>query len=196
MSNETIIPPAGTNAENPAANAAFAAMRIELEKEKTARAEEARQRAEMEERLKTIERRDMDELNRTKAEKDDLTKRAVDQEAELIRLRDEHGKFVSAYEAMYTEELTSVPADKVDALKKLSASGSWSDRYDALRTAKGLLPPPPGPAVAGTRGQPAGGTPPPPNTDPKPETIDPKTIKNMSWGQVLPTPPPRTNTAP
>jgi hypothetical protein len=123
----------------------------------------------------------MDDKTRMQAELKDAQEKAKDAE----RLRAENGQFTSAFENLYNSELATLPEDKREAVERLSKSGSWADRVDALRNAKvliGSLPAPP--AVAGTITQPGGGTPPPTTPEaPKPRTPD--EIKRTGLGNLI-----------
>lgn len=168
-------------------NATIRQMRAQIEAQ-TKAAKEASDRANvLQAQLTERERAEMAEIDRLKAEVGDRDKKI----GELEPLRDEHGKFVSAFEAIYQNELALVPDDKRAAVETLSKVGSWPERLDALRAAKGLLPSatPAAPAAAGTRTLPAGGAPPPAGDD-KPKTMDPK--NPPPWRDVLSRPKPRT----
>lgn len=62
--------------------------------------------------------------------------------AELQPLRAEHAKLVSAFQALYAEELAGIPEEKREAITRLSGAGEWPERLAALRAAKALLPSP------------------------------------------------------
>lgn len=162
--------------ENPPENATIRQMRdqIEASNRRAADAEEARKQAE--ERATALEREKMDEMERLKAERADAEKRIK----ELEPIRDEHGKYVSAFQNLYQQELQAVPEEHRARLEKLSGTGTWADRVELLRDAKALISTPAeAPARFGTPTNPPipGATPPPPSAPPAPAS--PK-----DWGRV------------
>lgn len=117
-------------------------------------AREARERAEAFEALeRDREREELAEVDCLKAE---LADRDGERQ-ELAALRDERGRFTSAFEGLYQAELEAVPEEKREALARLSAAGSWPERLEQLRTARGLIGA--APAAAGTVTQPGMGLP-------------------------------------
>lgn len=131
-------------------------------------------------RLTEREQAEMAEIDRLKAQLTDRDAKV----AQLEPIRDEHGRYASAFEGMYKAELDALPEDKREVISSLSATGAWPDRLESLRKAKGLLPsaPPPPPTQAGTVTQPPGGVPTQPGA-PTPSKLDPK--NPPQWGQVL-----------
>ncbi len=171
--------PAADPGANPGAqdNATIRQMREQVDAANKAARDAAAERDALQARITERERAEMAEADRLKAELAD----AQGQVAELAPLRDEHGKFVSAFEALYNDELAAAPEEQRAALGKLSASGSWPDRLEALRTAKGLLPSAT-PAAAGSMTNPAGGAPTTPGL-PEPQAFDWK--NPPPWREVL-----------
>jgi hypothetical protein len=93
-------------------------LRTALDAEKAARKK-------VEDELKAIKLAQLSEIDRLKAEND-----------ELKPLRDEHGKFVSEYQAMFREVLDSLPEDDRQVAEDMFDSGSWADRLRKLRAYK------------------------------------------------------------
>lgn len=124
-------------------NAVIRQMRAELEAKNTEirKFQEAQQEA---------ERSRMDEIERLKLEKKDLELKVAEDE----KLRNEVGQYQSKFQSLYEQALATAPEDKQEALKDLTSSGAWPDRYEQLMKAKALV----GavqPAVAGTPTEPA-----------------------------------------
>lgn len=106
--------------------------------------EQANKRAaEAEGKLKEAEREKLSEIERLRVENE-----------ELKPLRDEHGRFASTLEQLYTQLLESVPEDKRAQVEALSATGGWDARLNSARAAISLLPTT-APAPAGTTTNPA-----------------------------------------
>lgn len=173
----------GTPAPVEPENATIRAMREQVEnanktarEEREAKAESDRRAAELEAKLKEVERSQLDETERLRLALADEQKKA----AELEPLRDEVGKFASRFQELYEKELATVPDAQRPSVEKLTAGGSWADRYAAIQDAKALIQP--GPIKAGTVTQP-GGTPPAPADAPKP-VWDPKQGA-PGWGTAL-----------
>lgn len=129
-------------------------------------------RRDAETRLKEIERAQLTEVERLRAEV-----------AELQPLRDEHGRFASTLESLYGAELDAVPEEKRPQVEALSRSGTWADRLESVRAAKALLPEP-----QGARPTPAAGTVTTPTArgDARgnaPLSLD--AIRNMSQAEVI-----------
>ncbi len=173
MSEPNNPPPAVNPGEQD--NATIRALRAEIDAQKEA----ARTATAEAERLKVAaterERAEMAEVDRLKAELSD----AAAAKAEAQALRDEQGRYQSAFEGLYQAELAACPDDKREGLSKLSASGSWPDRLEALRTARGLLTG--APATAGTTTQPPAAA--PPGAPEPPPPVDPN--RKPSWGDVF-----------
>lgn len=135
-------------------NATIRKMREALtEKDRAMRAEiEERDKriAEFEAQQKQAERMRLDELDRLKAEKQELEAKVADED----KLRNELGQYQSKFESLYNAALQTAPEDKREALADLTSSGSFADRYDALMKAKALIGVA-APVVAGTPAQPA-----------------------------------------
>ncbi len=113
-------------------------------------AEKERKIAEFEAAQKQAERNRLDELERLKAEKQELEAKVADED----KLRNELGQYQSKFESLYNAALQAAPEDKREALADLTSSGSFADRYDALMKAKALIGAA-APVVAGTPSQPA-----------------------------------------
>lgn len=91
---------------------------------------------ELESRLTSIEREKMDENERLKAEKADLEAKAKEADA----LRDENGRYTTAFKSIYDQELSAVPEEHRERLQKHTSSGTYAERVEALRDLKALLP--------------------------------------------------------
>ena len=101
-------------------------------------------------KLTEIERAKLDEIDRLKAEREDLLGFKTKAEA----LQGETAKYETAFRNLYDAEMASLPESAREKVAKLSSTGSYAERLDALRTAKDLIVP----AVirsAGTVTQPA-----------------------------------------
>jgi hypothetical protein len=161
-------------------------MRTALEAKNTEIKEAYEAKKAAEAKLTEIERKDMAETERLKAELADA-KKVI---GELEPIRDEHGKFVASLESLYNKELENIPEDKRLQVAALSARGSWADRLEQLQAAKALIPTS---TSAGTKT--AAGAVVPGQTEvstPTPRTG--KEIAEMSWGEAFKAPPSKTAT--
>lgn len=121
-------------------------------------------------RLKELEREKLGELERARAEANDAKTKLTAAEADLTRLRDENGRYVSAVQATIDAELATVPEEKRAAVDALAASASSPDqKLIAIRAAKVLIGAPP--VVAGTPSNPGRAT--PAVEPPAPQAFDP-----------------------
>lgn len=155
-------------------NSAIRAMRQELEASQ-ARAKAAETAAaEAKAALTARERAEMAEIDRLKAELGD--KQTL--EAEAVRLRDEHGRFASAFEELYNAEMSQVVEEKREAVKLLSGAGAWPDRLSALRAARALM----GPSAisAGTTTNPGAAGPAPGTTPPAQRVTDARLLPRLT----------------
>jgi uncharacterized protein (DUF885 family) len=167
--------PNPTPADNPGDNATIRELRAQIDASNKAAREAAEKASQFETKLKEIERAKLDETERLKLEIADRDKQIGD----LAPIRDEHGKYVSVLEKLYTDELATVPEEKRAAVETLSKHGTWADRLELLRAARGLVGAPA--HGAGTKTNPGGGAGDPEKD--KPRTFDPK--NPPSWGGVL-----------
>lgn len=153
------IPEAGVS------NADFARLRTQADAHKVTAEAEKKRADELQAKLAQIESANLSEVERLRKEN-----------ADLAPIRDEHGKFASTLERLYTAELADVPDDKRDAVAGLSGSGDWASRLESLRNAKALIvtaPVPAGTVAAPARGSGAGT----PDARPNPQTL--------SWGDAI-----------
>jgi hypothetical protein len=165
----------------PAENSAIRQLRSHAEsleaqlKEATAKLNETTQK------LTERERAEMDELNRTKAEKDDLAKKV----SELEPLRDEVGRYASKFEGLYKETLNSIPEEHRERLERRTNSGTWADRYEALLDLKGLIPEKVAPKGGTSTNPTHPGPVTPPATNPQGPATSPKDWGNIDLGRTL-----------
>lgn len=87
-------------------------------------------------KLTEIERAKLDEIDRLKVEKDELTGKVKESES----LKSQLDQFNKSFESMYRSELAGVPDDQKSRAEKLSASGTWAERLEAIREVKELMP--------------------------------------------------------
>jgi hypothetical protein len=125
----------------PVDNAAFARIRVENSALKTEAAALKTRLDALEAERKAAQDAELSEI--------DLLKKQV---AELSPLRDTHGKFVSQFEAMIAQELSTVPDTVRGSIEKIASLGSDpAARLQAVRDAKNLLTSqPPAPTPAGS----------------------------------------------
>ena len=160
-------------------NSTIRSMRAELDRLSKEAKDHADRAKNAEARLQEIDRAKLDEVERAKAELADRDKEL----SELRPLRDELGRYTSAFESLYTQELDSVPEDKRPVVESLSRNGSWADRLEALRASKALI------TVAPTNQSVRAGTVTQPAPAPSPTSvvapskpIDPKTV---TWSEAF-----------
>lgn len=142
--SDTQVPPVAPapNPEAGVSNADFARLRTQADAFKVqadaskAAAEAEKTRAdELAAKLEAIERAQLAEVDRLKLDVSDREKKLAD----LGTIRDEHGRFASTIERLYSAELAEVPEDKREAVLGLSAGGDWASRLEALRNARALI---------------------------------------------------------
>jgi hypothetical protein len=174
MSDTTITPPAGDpNAEN----SAIRALRASQEAEKK-RADAA------EARLTEIERGKLEEGERLKLELADRDKKLTELGAKAGKL----DRYEQAFQSQYQRELAAIPEAQRPAVERLSSTGDWNDRVEALQTAKGLLVPPlPTPPTGGTVTQPGSGSvPTPPNPGAaQAKPLTPDELRKRGFGNIM-----------
>jgi len=110
-------------------------MRAKVEESTRAAKAAADEAAQLKAQLDAIEREKMSEQEKLRA---DLAL-AQEKAKELDTVRDEHGRFASAFENLYNEALSQVPEDKRADVERLTSQGSWADRYQALQSASKLI---------------------------------------------------------
>lgn len=156
------------------------AMREQLSSSAEALKAAEKEKAELETRLKELERAKLDETERLRLEREDLQRKIQDLEPEVAQTRDRLGRYESSYERMYKEELEKVtdPATK-ERLERMSSRGDWTERLEILRD--GLALRGDAPVQEGGRSNPGGGPP----AGSTPNQIDPKEVKNLSWTAAL-----------
>lgn len=175
MADEPTTPPA-----DPGDNAAIRAMREQI---KTLEADARRakdletQLSEAQSKLTEIERAKLEENERLKLDLADARKAKEETEAAAAQLRDENGRYQSSFQSQYEAELASVDEEKRSTVEELSKTGTWADRYEAIKRAKALIPAQP--AQGGTVTRP--GTTPATTTAAVPKPYDP----NLGWGDAL-----------
>jgi hypothetical protein len=162
-------PPAPTEPDNSAIRAArqhAADLEQQLKDAKT-------QLADVSGKLTEKERAEMAELDRLKAEKTE----AEGKIKELEGFRDEAGRYQTRFKGMYEADLSSIPEEQRQRAEKLTANGTYADRYEALQDLKAMFPT--APVQAGTRTNitPAGAV--PPASTPPPPPSSPK-----EWGSI------------
>lgn len=181
MSDTTIVPATGiapvvdASKDNSAQNAAFAALRQKADAAEAGRTAAETRLAELEARAQEADRAKLDETERLRLEL---------KEAQTVR--DAHGRFTSALERLYNEELETIPEEKREQVKALSNVGDWDSRVIAVRAAKALIPAPMQAQAMGSvtnPGNPGAGPGPTPQTQ---APLTPQQLKNTSWGAVVP----------
>ena len=181
-----IVPPAGT--QNDAENSTIKLMREQIDaanREKAASADALKAaetaRTEAEDKLKAIERGKLEETERLRLEKAEAETKL----SELTPLRDEVGKYASAFEKLYNDQIAALPEEKRETAKALTVVGTWADRYEALQKVSGLIGA--APAAAGTRTQPTGILPVPgtPQNEEEGKPLKPDDIKRTSFRDAL-----------
>jgi len=119
----------------PPENSTIRDMRAKVEESTRAAKAAADEAAQLKAQLDAIEREKMSEQEKLRA---DLAL-AQEKAKELDTVRDEHGRFASAFENLYNEALSQVPEDKRADVERLTSQGSWADRYQALQSASKLI---------------------------------------------------------
>jgi hypothetical protein len=173
MSDTTITPPAGETAENST-----------IRQLRQAQADEKKRGDDLAEKLTTIERGKLADTERLTLELADRDKKLTDLGAKAGKL----DRYEQAFQAQYQRELAAIPEAQRAAVERLSSTGDWNDRAEALQTAKGLLvPAAPVPPAGGTVTQPSGGTPPaPPAPGAMPaKPLTPAEMRNFSLGDAV-----------
>lgn len=130
-------------APDPLANAAFAEMRTKL-------ATAEREKTELAERLTALERKDMDEKQRTSAELEDAKKIVQ----ELSPIKDAHAKIVLGVETACANAIQALPEDKRATIDLLTKHVPLEDRMQAIQQAAAAFGP--APITAGTPTAPGG----------------------------------------
>lgn len=164
--------PAATAVPNPD-NSTIRQMREALEAEK-------KRAADMETRLKEIERKDLEEVERLRLEKADAEKRLND----LQSAQEKATQWEDRFKTLYETKLAAVAEDKRAQLERLSAAGDYAQRYEALDAALSLLNLPTPLVSAGTTTVP--GAIPPSATPPveaKPLTVE--ELGRMTFEQAI-----------
>lgn len=149
------------------------------------RAEAEKKRADdLAEQLKTIERGKLADTER-------LTLELADRDKKLTELGQRAAKvdqYEAAFQTLYAQELAAVPDAARTSVERLSKSGDWNQRLEALRDARGLLAPPqPVPPAGGTITQPGGGAPaaPPAGDPPAKAPLTPEQLRRSSFGPII-----------
>lgn len=170
-------PTGGEIATGPAPdNAAFARMRTELAAAQAATKD-------LQEKLTTMDRARMDELDRTKAELADAGKKTEALQAQASRATE----YEASFKALYDGEIAALPAEKQARAGRLSAHGSYPERLEALKEYKAELGT--GPLTAGTVTAPGQSAPPAsiPGQAPPPgiKPIEGKDLGKLSFDSAL-----------
>jgi len=174
MPEDPITPPAGDpNAES------------SIVKQLRERGDAEKRRAdELAQKLQDQERAKLEENDRLKLELQDRDKKL----AEVGQRAAKVDQYETAFQTLYTQELAAVPEAARASVERLSKSGDWNERLEALRDARGLLAPTaPTPPVAGTVTQPTGSAPPtPPGTGAQPaKPLTPEELRSTGFGSIV-----------
>jgi len=127
------------------------------------------------------------------ADTERLTLELADRDKKLTELGQRAAKvdqYETAFQTLYTQEMATVPETARASVERLSKSGDWNQRLEALRDARGLLAPAtPVPPAGGTVTQPTGGAPAPtpqPNAGLQPaKPLTPQELASTDFGAIL-----------
>lgn len=177
----------------PGENSTIRTMREAITAKDTENAELQRQLAEAQGKVTDADRKDLEELDRTKLERDDALgklKEHDDTKTELAALS-------TAMEASYKTRLEAVDEKHRTNVEELSEDGNWADRLKKLDNAVALLPTPQSVGSSGSPSAPAAPEPAVPGTPAVAEPLGPEGLKKIAAqdGSIAPHLMPRADVA-
>lgn len=160
----------------PGENSTIRTMREAITAKDTENAELQRQLLEAQGKVTDADRKDLEELDRTKLERDDALgklKGHDDTKTELAALS-------ASMEATYKSALEAVDEKHRENVQTLSAEGNWADRLTKLNAAIAILPTPQSVGSSGQPSAPAAPEPAAPGAPAVAEPLGPEGLKEIA----------------